>query len=213
MEHLYRADRGCRPRSLGRKRHIIWSVSIESPRYASGTVRRFPAQSGTKAKNLPLIHDWYGASSMVSMSPRMRVCSASIWRRARSTVGFSPHNPKSTHLIPAFGDKSGIVFASPQEGFITGGQTGQTAEKAMLWRTIDGGNNWLQVALPVRPNAVLNWTFARTFFTAEKGVIAVEANNTQLPSMPRMTAARHGPRDRRCRSPPRNGPLFDPSRQ
>ena len=129
--------------------------------------------------------DMVGASGTESMVLDATVDGGTTWTLLPSSVTSQmmaqpDEHPQSTHPIPAFGDKSGVVFASPQEGFITGGQTGQTAESAMLWRTIDGGNNWLRVPLPAQPGAVLNWTFAPTFFTAQNGVMAVEANNTEL---------------------------------
>lgn len=89
-------------------------------------------------------------------------------------------HPKSRHPIPLYGDKSGVVFASPKEGFISGGRTGTHEERASLWRTIDGGNNWFPVALPARSGETLNWTFEPTFFNAEDGVMAVEVNSSEL---------------------------------
>lgn len=129
--------------------------------------------------------DMAGASGTESMVLDATVDGGKTWTLLPSSVTSQmmaqPHaHPKSAHPIPVFGDKSGVAFASSREGFITGGQTGQTAESAMLWRTMDGGNNWHRVPLAVRAGEVLNWTFAPTFFNAQDGLMAVEANNTEI---------------------------------
>lgn len=72
-----------------------------------------------------------------------------------------------------------MVFASPKEGFISGGQTGIHGETG-LWWTSDGGNNWFPVALSARSGETLNWTFEPTFFNAEDRVMAVEVNTWEL---------------------------------
>ncbi len=129
--------------------------------------------------------DLAGASGTESMVLDATVDGGKTWTTLPSSVTSQmmaqpDEHPKSAHPIPVFGDKSGVAFASPQEGFITGGQTGQTAESAMLWRTSDGGNKWLRVPLAARAGTVLNWTFVPTFFNPRDGVMAVEANNTEL---------------------------------
>ncbi len=129
--------------------------------------------------------DLVGASGTESMVLDATMDGGKIWTTLPSSVSSQmmaqpDAHPKSAHPIPLFGDKSGIVFASPREGFITGGQTGQTAESAMLWRTIDGGDNWNRVPLEARQGEVLNWTFPPTFFNAQNGVMAVQVNNTEV---------------------------------
>lgn len=126
-----------------------------------------------------------GASGSESMVLDRTENGGKTWAMLSSSVTakMATHpNEQSTsrHPIPLDGNKSGMVFASPDEGFISGGQTGTNAQSAALWRTIDGGNNWFPVAISARPAELLNWALAPTFFDAQDGVMAVEVNTWEL---------------------------------
>lgn len=127
--------------------------------------------------------DMVGASGTESMVIDATTNGGVTWTMLPSSITSKmvqePHtHPQSAHPIPLAGDKSGMAFASPQEGFITGGQTGQTEEVAMLWQTLDGGTNWFRI--PLQAGTQLTWTFPPKFFNAQDGLMAVAVNNVKL---------------------------------
>lgn len=130
--------------------------------------------------------DMVGASGSESMVLDATINGGKTWTMLPSSVtsqmATQPDvlHPKSVHPIPFFADKSGITMTSTREGFITGGQTGQTEETALLSRTADGGQNWFNVRLPNSHGEVLNWTFPPRFFSAQDGLMAVEVNNSKM---------------------------------
>ena len=142
--------------------------------------------SSSSAKTAWVATNMGAASGIESMVLDATVNGGTTWTMLPSSVTSlmvedpNQNRPKSADPIPLFGDKGGMVFASPKEGFITGGRTGQTEENAMLWRTADGGQNWGQIPLPAPHGAILNWAFAPTFFNADDGVMAVEVNINKL---------------------------------
>lgn len=142
--------------------------------------------SSSSAKTAWVATNMGAASGIESMVLDATVDGGKTWTMLPSSVTSlvaehpNQNSPKSAHPIPLFGDKGGVVFASPKEGFITGGYTGQAEENAMLWRSVDGGKNWRQISLAAPHGAILNWTFAPTFFNADDGVMAVEVNINEL---------------------------------
>lgn len=142
--------------------------------------------SAASAGVLWMATDMLGASGSESMVVDATINGGKTWTMLPSSVtsqmATQPDllQPKSAHPIPFFADKSGVVVASTREGFITGGQTGQTEETALLSRTADGGQNWFNVRLPASHGAVLNWTFPPRFFNAQDGLMAVEVNNSEI---------------------------------
>ncbi|MGC8489009.1 MAG: WD40/YVTN/BNR-like repeat-containing protein [Clostridia bacterium] len=88
------------------------------------------------------------------------------------TSGHIP--PPSAHRLPWFGDKSGVVWATPSDGWMSGGHAGSVTEVGMLYRTTDGGVTWFPVALPGRGVDAPQWVLPPIFRSAVDGVVPVQ---------------------------------------
>lgn len=91
---------------------------------------------------------------------------------AMVTAGHLP--PPAAHHIPFFGDKSGMVWATPSDGWISGGYVGPVSGGGMLYRTTDKGATWLPVALPGRGANAPQWVLPPVFSSAAYGVVPVK---------------------------------------